>query len=255
MIEESDLPDSLLEKTQMLEGLVTAKATGDVGASNRHYEYLRRELMLNPEIKPLLPDFIRTCRSLDVFWPYIQKQEKTWAGRRQLIGQAFTPVIEFLQNKHVAPGDLATSDALRSFDVEGVHEIWAKALARRFTDPEGAITTARTLVEAVCKRILDEQSVAYGEAEDLPKLYALTAKSLNLAPDQHTAEPIRAILGSAMNLINGIGTLRNRLGDSHARGGRQVKPSTRHANLAVNCAGALATFLVETFAERKRTQA
>ncbi len=80
----------------------------------------------------------------------------------------------------------------------------------------------------------------------------MTAKVLNLAPDQHTEEPIKAILGGAMTLVNGIGTLRNRLSDSHGRGGKPVRPSARHAKLAVNLAGALATFLVETFTERQR---
>ncbi|WP_271606723.1 abortive infection family protein [Bradyrhizobium sp. CCBAU 11434] len=54
-----------------------------------------------------------------------------------------------------------------------------------------------------------------------------------------------------MNLVNGIGTLRNRLSDSHGRGGKPVKPSSRHASLAANTAGAIATFLVETHLDRK----
>jgi len=61
------------------------------------------------------------------------------------------------------------------------------------------------------------------------------------------------ILGGAMNLVNGIGTLRNRMSDAHGRGGKMpVKPLPRHASLAVNTAGAIATFLVETYLERDR---
>ena len=78
----------------------------------------------------------------------------------------------------------------------------------------------------------------------------MTAKTLNLAPDQHSEEAIKSILGGAMSVANGIGTLRNKLSDSHGRGGKAVKPSPRHASLAVNMAGALATFLVETHLER-----
>jgi hypothetical protein len=125
-------------------------------------------------------------------------------------------------------------------------------LDRRLSDPEGAITVARTLLETVCKRILDELSITYTDKEDLPKLYAMAAKVLNLAPDQHSEEPIKAILGGAMNLVNGIGTLRNRLSDSHGRGGKPVRPSPRHASLAVNLAGGVATFLVETYWEKQR---
>nr|WP_247876823.1 abortive infection family protein [Ochrobactrum sp. CM-21-5] len=141
---------------------------------------------------------------------------------------------------------------METFDVDGVHAVWTKAITRRNTDPEGAITVARTLLETVTKRILDKSGEAYSDKDDLPKLYASAARILNLAPNQHTEEPIKAILGGAMNLVNGIGTLRNRLSDSHGRGGKlPVRPSPRHASLAVNTAGAIATFLVETFLERQ----
>jgi hypothetical protein len=131
-----------------------------------------------------------------------------------------------------------------------VHAVWEKALQRRHTDAEGAITVARTLLEAVCKRILDELRITYTDKEDLPKLYSMTSSALNLAPNQHAEDAIRAILGGAIAVVNGIGTLRNKLSDSHGRGGKPVKPGARHANLAVNMAGALATFLVETHTER-----
>jgi hypothetical protein len=58
-------------------------------------------------------------------------------------------------------------------------------------------------------------------------------------------------LGNFRRVVNGIGTLRNRLSDSHGRGGKPVKPSPRHASLAVNTAGAIATFLIETYLEKK----
>ena len=57
-----------------------------------------------------------------------------------------------------------------------------------------------------------------------------------------------------MNLVNGIGTLRNRFSDAHAPGGKMlVRPAERHAKLAVNTAGAVATFLVETYLERAKS--
>ena len=203
--------------------------------------------MQNDELKPLLPGFVRTYRTLSAFWGWIKFADSTYAGRRTLIGEAFTPLMDHLEGRGSSPSDVAVSDALATFDADGVHAVCAKALARRLQDPEGAITVARTLLETVCKRILDERGGTYSDKEDLPKLYTLTAKVLNLAPDQHTEEPIKAILGGAMTIVNGIGTLRNRLSDAHGRGGRlPVRPSPRHANLAVNIAGAVATFLVET---------
>jgi len=250
MVDEDGLSNSPLERALMLENLMTARATGDIIASNTVYEHLRREFMQDLATKPLLPDFVRTCRTLNAFWPFIKEQAGTYAERRRIISNAFTPLIEFLEGNNKAPGDATVSEVLETFDSEGVHAVWSKALDRRNADPEGAITVARTLLETVCKRVLDAMSVAYTDKEDLPKLYSLAAKSLNLAPDQHTEEPIKAILGGATNLVNGIGTLRNRLSDSHGRGGKPIKPSPRHASLAVNTAGAVATFLVETYLEK-----
>ena len=181
----------------------------------------------------------------------IKKKASTYAERRQIIGEAFTPLLDYLEGLDRAPSDLTTSDTLEVFDAEHVHATWSKALSRRTDDPEGAITLARTLLEAVTKRILDEHSLGYSDNDDLPKLYATAASALNLAPNQHSEEPIKRILGGVMTLVNGIGTLRNRLSDSHGRGGAlRVRPSQRHANLAVNAAGAVATFLVETHRER-----
>ncbi len=235
----------------MMEGILIAAATG--GSPDNHiYEHLRREFMADPIIRDLLPQFVRTYRNLNAFWPYIKHEAGTYAERRQIISGAFTPLMDHLEGRDSAPGDKVASDALETFDADGVHAIWAKALARRNADPEGAITVARTLLETVTKRILDEVGETYTDKDDLPKLYASAAKALHLAPNQHTEEPIKAILGSAMNLVNGIGTLRNRLSDSHGRGGKlPVKPSSRHASLAVNTAGAIATFLIETFLERQ----
>jgi hypothetical protein len=249
--EPDDIPDSIVEQVAMMEGILVASATGG-SADNRVYVALRQTFIAEPSIRDLLPPFVRTYRNLDAFWPYIKKEAGTYAERRQIISAAFTPLMDHLEGRNRAPSDTSASDALASFDAEGVHAVWTKALARRATDPEGAITVARTLLETVSKRILDEVGQPYDDKDDLPKLYMNAAKALNLAPNQHTEEPVKAILGGAMNLVNGIGTLRNRLSDSHGRGGRlPVKPSPRHASLAVNTAGAIATFLVETYLDRE----
>jgi hypothetical protein len=132
-----------------------------------------------------------------------------------------------------------------------VHTVWEKALARRHTDPDGAITTARTLLETVCKRILDEAGETYSDKDDMPVLYRAVAIRLQIAPSQHTEDAFKRILGGATSVVEGLGSLRNKIGDAHGRGGKPVRPTARHAHLAVNLAGAMATFLVDTWAARK----
>ncbi len=94
------------------------------------------------------------------------------------------------------------------------------------------------------------QRTVYG-TEDLPKLYRKVAEVLSLAPEQHTEPIFKAILGNCQSVVNHLASLRNRVGDAHGKGGRPVRPGPRHAALAVNLAGAMAAFLVETWIARQ----
>jgi hypothetical protein len=114
----------------------------------------------------------------------------------------------------------------------------------------GAITLARTLLEDVIKWLLTKQGVDYDERADLPALYRLIAANLNLAPDGHTEEVFKRILGSCQSVVESLGTLRNRLSDAHSSGPLRAKPQPRHAELAVNLAGTMATFLIATWEAR-----
>lgn len=149
------------------------------------------------------------------------------------------------------PADDLISETLISFDETGVHHAWTKALERRAADPEGAITAAKTLLETVCKHIIDEAGGEYGENDDLPKLYSVAAECLNLAPSQHSEKVFKSILGNCQAVVGLLASLRNRLGDSHGQGKRHVRPAARHAELAVNLAGSVAMFLISTWNARK----
>jgi hypothetical protein len=250
----NDLPTNPAERAVALQEMMVSVATGaSRGArEERAYQELRRELMDQPETAPLLPPFVRTCRTLETFWGWIKGQSGQWEPRRVLIRQAFTGLLDHLEGRQQTPADIGISATLESFTEEGVHRAWSKALERRSDDPDGAITAARTLLETVCKSILDAAGAVYGENDDLPKLHFKTAELLNLAPSQHTEETFKSILGSCQNVVNSLGSLRNKIGDAHGQGRKPVRPSKRHAELAVNLAGAMATFLVQTYAEREK---
>jgi hypothetical protein len=145
-----DQLNSDLEKVKALERIMIARATGAVDQNNGDYELLRSELIASPKLKDLLPDFVRTCRSLDVFWSYIKSRSSgsgSYSERTKIISMAFTPVMDELEGTHVSPGDSVVSNQLTSFDREGVHTIWMKALDRRQSDPE-----AFSFGKTVCPR-------------------------------------------------------------------------------------------------------
>lgn len=246
----ADLPDTPLERAMTLRnGLVNHAAGGSM--ANSVYALLRREFMADVATVKLLPQFVRTCRDTSDFWSYIKDFAGQWEPRRQHVRQAFLPLLDYLE-KGAPPADASIGDVLASFDEAGVHAVWAKALERRTNDPEGAITAARTLLETVCKHVLDEIGgpSPYGPGDDLPKLYQAVAKHLNIAPSQHAEGVFKQILGGCSGVVEGLGAMRNRISDAHGQGKRPVKPAPRHAALAFNLAGAMATFIVETYQAR-----
>ncbi|WFF73651.1 abortive infection family protein [Proteiniclasticum sp. QWL-01] len=102
-------------------------------------------------------------------------------------------------------------------------------------------------MEATCKYILDNQNVQYDDSADLIKLYKLASLELNLAPSQHTEQQFKQILGGAESVVNGLSSLRNKLSDAHAIGLKYSRPSSRHAVLCVNMAGAVSEYLISTY--------
>jgi hypothetical protein len=240
-----------------LQSILINKATGEKEgvASDIDYQGIRTHLLQKEDIKSILPSLVQKNRNLDQFWQFIKLRFATYAERRECIYSEFSPLLDFLEQTQASPSDPSISDRLRRFDEENVHAVWAKAIARRATDPEGAITSARTLLETVCKHILDEQGVEYDAGKiKLPQLYSLTAIELNLAPNQHSEEVFKQILGSVTGVVNGLGTLRNRLSDAHGKGKQAARPHPRHAELAVNLAGSMAVFLVSTWEARQTEQ-
>lgn len=239
-----------LERAQSLQNILVATATGgrDGDAS---YKHLRAYFIKITSYNDLLPSFVRTNRELSQFWQFIKEKFPSYAERRAYLWKEFTPLMDHLEGKNHRPLDAPTSNILKAFDQDSIHAAWQRALDRRTNDPEGAITAARTLLETVCKHILDARSISYDPNKvELHELYKLTAAELKLSPSQHTEDVFKQILGGCSAIVNGLGTLRNRLGDAHGKGQNSVRPAARHAELAVNLAGSASLFLVSTWHAR-----
>ena len=236
----------LIGRIESLQSAYIATATDDDG-DVESFEENRRELLELSSVSDLLPEFVHRYRKLGQFWPFIQRKFPSYAARRNFIWEEFRRAIEYAEGKRSSPADRPVEEGLASLQSEHIRELWEKALQRRADDPEGAITAARTLLESVCKLILDEAAEPYADDADLPKLYSKTSFRLNLAPSQHTEQIFKQVLGGCQTVVEGIGAVRNRLSDAHGKGKRPVKPASRHAELVVNLAGAMAVFLAATW--------
>lgn len=115
-------------------------------------------------------------------------------------------------------------------------------------DFEGAIASARSLVDAVLANVYEKTTgERIGRVGDLAEAYKKVKHTLNLSEDKYSNEAIRNILRSITSMIDGLDTLSNDMGDRHTR---PVKPEKHHAQLCVNVAKTITSFLYDTLTSR-----
>jgi hypothetical protein len=235
------------ELIQYFQDHLVMRATGD-NFDKDAFAKCRLKLLENKSISHLLPKWLNNNRTIDQFWTFIKARYSTYQERREFIWSEFNDLLS-----HLETGNISPLNEIIVFDELHIHELWQKAIERKESDPEGAITSARTLIESVLKYILDDQSIIYNDGADLPVLYKEVAKSLNLAPELHNEGIFKQIHGGVTSVVTGLGALRNKLGDAHGKSKTNIKPSVRHSELAVNLAGSMAVFLFKSYYEKKNS--
>ncbi|OIN67357.1 hypothetical protein BLD48_06960 [Exiguobacterium sp. KRL4] len=243
----------IFDDVMCLQNIMLSHATGEK-ASDYEYRALREKLMSNIYINSELPSLVKNHRNLPEFWNFISQHSEKYKSRRTYIYEAFKNLLASMEEKKAfaSPMDAIVSDIIEKVtDYESVQRTWQKALDRRNTDPDGAITIARTLLELTCKHIMDEAKYEYNDKAELPLLYKGVQEVLNLAPSEHTEQVFKEILSGCISVVKGLGSLRNKLSDAHGRSRKVPSPSPRHAQFAVNIAGSTAGFLISSWEEKK----
>ncbi len=238
--------DDLVIAIESVKNMLVAHATGG-GADDSEFRRLRRVVVDDPRSRELTPDFLKTCRTLSEFWGFIKPQFPTYAERREFIRKAFDPLLSAMERDGSSAALEHGSAVLKTFGVDAIDAEFRKMLQRSHGDPGGAITSARTLLETICKHVLDDFGETYQPDETLPDLYGAVAKKLNLAPGQHKERVFKQALGGCFAVVEAIGAIRNALGDAHGQGRLAFRPLPRHAQLVINLASSAATFLVQTW--------
>jgi hypothetical protein len=141
---------------------------------------------------------------------------------------------------------------LEMSESEAVRDSWSKALATVSSDPSGAITAARSLVEAACRHVLAEFAISDDDHGNLPRLYKDASARLGLSSKDEANNALRRLLAGCTSVVDGLAELRNLLGDSHGKGPLSQRPARRHAALAVALGGGMSAFLLATLDAKRR---
>lgn len=113
-------------------------------------------------------------------------------------------------------------------------------------DFEGAITVARTMLEAVLGEL--EECITGTRADykgNMPKQFKAVSKLLRMDDERPDLDDrFKDVIRGLVMVANGLAPLRNKMSDGHAR---QRKPAPHHARVVVNAAKTVATFLIESY--------
>lgn len=116
-------------------------------------------------------------------------------------------------------------------------------------EPDAAITSSRTLMEATLKWIAHDAQKEPEKTQSVDKLFKRCMEAIGLDDD--------AKIG-VMDMVNGMNTaligladLRNARGNSHGAHPSQPSATRRHARLAVSLSVALSTYFVEAYEAAK----
>lgn len=155
----------------------------------------------------------------------------------------------FYKIRSLASGRVAINPAVTSSDAltQAAIDEHIRKCESKLSDEDysGAITNARSLLEAVLTAIEQELDPAGVYADkDLPKQYRRVQRLLNLGPERKdVADSLRQVLQGLAGVVNGLSAMRNKMSDAH---GATYRAEKHHAQLAVYAATTLANFLFDS---------
>lgn len=153
--------------------------------------------------------------------------------------------------RRCASGAVALPDPVYATDVlsdQYVRELSGKCDARLASeDFEGAITVARTLLEATLAELETRLAGKKGEYRgNLPKQFKQVTKLLRMDEQRPDLDDrFKDVIRGLVMVANGLAPLRNHMSDGHAR---QRQPAMHHARVVVNAAKTVSAFLADSYA-------
>ncbi|MCG7337066.1 abortive infection family protein [Sporosarcina sp. ACRSM] len=215
-------------------------------------DYLEARLIMRKLSKDKgieLPDFFESTRNVKEFINEINSESGyDYNNNSGYIAGVFNRFSTYLEDNlyeveiveiecHV-PKELSFQNILR--DLENCD------LRMKGGDYAGAITSAKTLVEGVCKELIETLEIDFNSNNSkLPQLFNTLSQNLNLdASNPKYDKSLKEIITGLYKIVNGLSTVRNEGGDSHAR---LTNPSFHHAALTVNAAKTIVSFLFQTY--------
>ena len=199
-----------------------------------------------------IPEVLRECRTVEEFLNEVYSNGREKHEVLEAISDLLNPYINLIEEKMYEVEIVRiNTDIPKDLTYISIVNDIANCEARiESADYSGAITSAKSLVEGVCKELLTILGEDTSDrAEKFPKLVSRTLMKLNLhSSNKKLDDTLKEITSGLSKTINGLNDIRNISGDSHSK---TLNPSFHHAVLAVNAAKTITSFLFHTYEYQK----
>lgn len=238
--------NELIEAIEKMKDFCIEMATGGASFSYEKYELERGKIMSRVDLKGVLPNWLIEARYGTQFWDFIKKIG-SYRERKIFLRTEFDQMIDSIKNGYQYTITDSLISSLSHINNESINTQWRKIINRSKTDPEGAITASKSMLETLFKYVLDAESKEYTKLDDFNDLYSKVKDVLNLDPKKHNIKTFKQILAGITSVTQGLGSLRNDYGDSHGKGKNSFYPEVRHAEFVINLTASLCIFLIDTY--------
>ncbi|EAQ65746.1 hypothetical protein MED121_09278 [Marinomonas sp. MED121] len=244
--------EEVCEQIITILNLTAESYLSNISDDDLHYQILRNKLIEQEALKSYLPKLLIQNNSLNSIKTFFQNKYKDYhtPQKQEFIKNDFERIKNYLINK--APMNEGLLDKLsdfdKKFDSKDVHQYWKDALDSIERNNLGnAFTLSRTMIEGVCKRVLNAKGKNTDSAKSLTSLSAEVISTLETG-QFNQVNPIRKkTLKLLSNSVDAIETFRTQYGDAHDLNNKNIELEQHFARVTINIAGSASLFLVEEY--------
>ncbi|PRS03878.1 hypothetical protein C6W22_19810 [Bacillus atrophaeus] len=208
-------------------------------------------LKIYDEMNEIVPPIFKSCRTIEEFIHFLDLDtynSTEYMGNLGFISSEFNTIIDYVELKSIEVQIIEVQcNVPDNLNYDSIIED-IKKCENRIDDGDysGAITSAKSLIEGVCKELL---YIIEGTEADtnlkFPELFKKSREHLGLVPKKQTLEKsLKDVVSGLIKVVQGINEIRNISGDGHTR---TKSPSKHHAVLVVNSAKTVVSFLFDTY--------
>jgi hypothetical protein len=142
-------------------------------------------------------------------------------------------------------------DLISKLDHASIDQEFERALKNVEISPREALSAACNILESIFKTYIEEENLTAPRKQDLQRLWKTVRDDLGLDQSKIADRDLQEILSGMYATVNGIGALRTHASSAHGSGKKMYSLKPRHARLAVHSAHTLATFILESWQEKR----